>query len=177
MSPVKIIESGYISGPITEDCVSPNGIDFRLDRLFAAHVVKDNHFTLFKDDTKRHLERTEYKPYYVDNKIKPFCGWVINGYTSYDFLTDYEVKLPHDIAAVILQRSTLNRNSMVISAGLFDSGFSGFIGAAITNNHKECAYIEHGSRIGQIVFMQAQSAKLYAGQYQNNVKHLGENIT
>lgn len=74
------------------------------------------------------------------------------------------VKVPKNMCANIICRSSLNRCGSFITAGLYDSGFDNRIGAIL-----RVAYpiqIERGARIATIYFMKASAVRQYEGQYQ-----------
>lgn len=173
ISPVKAIESGWVSGEYEPSDVSPNGIDFRLQRLFSPDPKSTNSFIIRKDDSKQHRVYTEVLPYHIDTQ--DLFGWRLNSNNSYDFTSNLSVRLPNNVAALIIQRSTLNRNSMMITSGLWDSGFKGNVSGQLRNNASQEAYIEKDVRIGQIIFMEAQSAYAYHGQYQSTFEHWAKN--
>lgn len=171
ISPIKAIESGWVKGEISKDSIQPNGIDFRLMRLFYPEYQTKGSFVLL-ENTKKHINYFETVPYrcQVDG-LEPFKGWFINGNSSVDFLSNLEISLPRDVAAIIIQRSTLNRNGCTLTSGFWDSGFKGTIGGQLHNHMKTNAYFEVGVRIGQVVFMEASAAHSYNGQYQSLEDH------
>ena len=70
----------------------------------------------------------------------------------------------------MIARSTLNRNGIFITSGLYDSGFENYIGGVM---HVRCgpARIERGTRIAQFIYVEAETASMYEGQY--NVQQAG----
>lgn len=159
ISPTKALEEGWVFGDdIDSDSIQPNGIDFKLDRVFRL----TGHFTLTKTE-KMNRYVTELENY---NVFPLEVG-------EYDILTNLKVKLPAEIAATIMIRSSLSRNGLLFGNGLYDSGYEGTVGTVL---HAPCkVHIEKGVRIGQIVFHSAQSAYKYNGQYQDNMKYWREN--
>lgn len=172
ISPIKVIESGWITG-VKEEMVQPNGIDFTLDKLY--QTVKDRDWFALGHEFKQHREWEPVEPF--EFEARGFGGdcytaqaFSLKASTSYDFQSDLKVNIPRDIVAYLIVRSTLNRNQMFITSGLYDSGFIGNIGGQLHNrgNH---AVLEKGVRIGQIVFADAQSISAYNGSYQNLTSH------
>lgn len=158
ISPTKAIEEGWVFGDdLDNGCIQPNGIDFRLERVFQL----TGNFELTKT-SKKNRQVTELEHYGI---FPLFPG-------EYDILTNLKVKLPADIAATIMIRSSLSRNGLLFGNGLYDSGYEGTVGTVL---HIPCqVQIEKGVRIGQIVFHSAQSAHKYNGQYQDNMKYWRE---
>ena len=101
-------------------------------------------------------------------------GWtLLHGF--YDVLSSMHVTVPAGVACMIFPRSTLVRNGLFVSTGLYDQGFSGTIGGTL-HIRNSLTRIAKGTRIGQIVFVTAQDSKLlYAGGYNHEAgKHWAE---
>lgn len=180
ISPVKAIENGWIVGNITPTMVQPNGIDFTLDQAYQpalSDLRSDNvptNFVLSKDSFKQHRKWKLMDTYVFEGPDNiEMDAYRFEGRHTYDVSSNLKVSLPTGVAAFIIGRSTLNRNSIFLTSGLYDSGFSGYIGCQLHNNGQS-AIIERGARIGQIVFVEAASAKSYSGQYNNLSEHWSE---
>ena len=158
ISPTKAIEEGWVFGDgLDKESVQPNGIDFKLDRVFG--LTGDFELT---NTTKSNRYVTEMENYTV---FPMEIG-------QYDILTNLKVKLPAEVAATIMIRSSLSRNGLLFGNGLYDSGYEGTVGTVL---HAPCKVrLERGVRIGQIVFHSAQSAYKYNGQYQDNMNYWRE---
>jgi len=155
ISPQTAIDEGWITGftdPATQ--VQPNAIDFTLDRLYS--ITDDNIFTLTKDN-KQMRGGSEMLP--DDDR-----NWMLSGHTVFDGQSDMFVDIPEGVVAQLIIRSTLNRNGIYLTSGLYDSGFKGHIAFAL-HNRSGVAAIEQGVRVGQIMFMTSDKAGLYAGGY------------
>lgn len=180
LSPVKAIENKWITGDITPEMIQPNGIDFTLDKVYepvndsVARLDGNLRFVLSAGSYKQHRTWWPLDTYRYDGPDGiEFDAYRFEGHTSYDVSSNLSVALPTGIAAFIIGRSTLNRNSIFLTSGLYDSGFNGNIGCQLHNNGPS-AVIERGARIGQIVFVEAASAKSYNGQYNNLTEHWSE---
>lgn len=180
INPKIAIQEGWITG-LTENShfVQPNAIDFTLDRMFeiphhGSAIISDlgevsNPHTgeVLKKGVKVMLDGREYESEY-DTQYKDhfFC---IPGHSSVDGMSDFYVELPEGVACLpMVARSTLNRNGMFITSGLYDSGFKGHIGFAIHNVRNDPSYIGVGTRVGQIVFVKSDSAGMYAGGWNHD---------
>ncbi len=160
-SPRVAIMNGWITGNIEEKNIQPNAIDFSLDRLF---TINGNEPFVISEEKKIMRCGEELVPSlyddlrHDDNK----SYWKLEPKKVYDGMSNFHVTLPEGIAAMLIVRSTFNRNGVFLTSGLYDSGFNGSIGFAI---HNPCGFtfIEPGTRIGQIVFVAADSAKMYDG--------------
>jgi len=159
-SPTKALEEGWVFGEnICKDSIQPNGIDFKLDRIFR---LDNTPFTLLKDS------KTNRKSYeLLPDKNNSF---LLNKNSQYDVLTNLKVKLPADVAATCIIRSSMSRNGLLLGNGLYDSGYEGTVGTVIHIPNIE-VYLEKDVRIGQIIFHSAQSAFKYQGQYQGNMDY------
>ena len=72
--------------------------------------------------------------------------------------------MPTGYAGWLIARSTLNRNGIFITSGLYDSGFENFIGG-VMHVRGGPARIEKGARIAQFIFVEAETVRLYDGEY------------
>lgn len=156
INPKTAIEKGWITGINNPDKqVQPNAIDFTADRAFT--VATNRNF--FIDEEKKEMRGGD--------EMLSFDGqlFTIEGRSMIDFLSDVYVDLPEGVAAQLVIRSTLARNGLILTSGLYDSGFKGHIGFLLHNNHPDPAIIRKGTRVGQIIFIGADSAGTYAGGY------------
>lgn len=163
INPLKAIEEGWITGiadPETQ--IQPNGIDFTADQAFRIH--SHHPFYVGNDEKVMRGAVEDATGDYWIGKTRVTNSWRILNGGSLDILSNMYVDLPEDVAALLLPRSTLVRNGLFMSNGLFDSGFVGHLGSII-HNRLGVAYIERGVRVGQIVFVEAEAAKMYAGGY------------
>ena len=138
---------------LTKDCIQPNAVDLRLSRLWK---IEDDEFYI-SDKEKKHRSLTELD-------IDLTNEFVLEANTSYQFETDHFVSIPEGRAGWLIARSTLNRNGIFITSGLYDSGFSNYIGGVM---HVRCgpARIERGTRVAQFIYVEAETLSMYEGQY------------
>lgn len=158
INPKIAISEGWISGIVDIDKqVQPNAIDFTLDRLFSIHHHNGFHIS---EEGKQMRGGEEIAPI-VDRRTNlPY--WRMEAKTSYDAMSNIYVKVPEGVAAMLIIRSTFNRNGLFLTSGLYDSGYEGHIGFAIHNN-SGYAYVSPGTRVGQIIFVESENALMYAG--------------
>jgi len=159
INPQVVVEKGWIRNYI-EECIQPNSIDVRLDRLFRIDVAEESFKGLVLGRDTREL------PAYIEEFPDEKGFFYIKPFVPYQFLACEFVSLPEGVAARLHVRSTLNRAGVFISAGWWDSGFKNYVGASFCSFAP--AKIERGARIAQIVFIEAGCVKLYDGIY--NVK-------
>lgn len=176
INPREAIANGWITGDITEENIQPNGIDFTLDDLYKLER-EANVFTL-GTTTKKHAKWEKMVPYEALHKEKDVTvrepSYHLQPQSMYDFSSNMRAVLPADgVAALLIVRSTLNRNGLFITSGFYDSGFEGQISGMLRTSQLG-AVIARGARIGQIIFMSSDAAKAYDGQYQGIAGHWTE---
>lgn len=141
---------------VKEGDFQPNAVDLRLDKVF---IIHKNIFVI-DNDTKQHRGSTEVIP---DQD-----GWYALAPGSYEVIMENKIVVPEGEAGWVITRSTLNRNDVFITSGLYDSGY-GKSGAAVmagvlhvgTENMK----IKQGTRIGQYICVKSETQHLYDGDY------------
>jgi deoxycytidine triphosphate deaminase len=177
INPKTAIEQGWITGiKDPEKQVQPNAIDFTADRAF---YLDYNDFFISEDGK---FMRGSYPAatvkvgtrwcagVSVPREFSDRDGWLLStsgSRSSLDILSDMYVTLPEGVAAQLIIRSSLARNGLVLQCGLYDAGFEGHIGCIIHNLHSWPAFIEPGTRVGQIMFVEAGTSTLYDGQYKH----------
>lgn len=160
LNPKIAIEQGWITRVETEQ-IQPNAIDFTLDKAFE---IGCEPFRLYKSQ-KEHRKSTELAPIESHYPYPTTMVFPIKGKTSVDCMSNMFVKLPEGVCAKLIIRSTLNRNGLFLTSGLYDSGFQGNVGCVLHNNSEGVAFIEKGACIGQIEFYASDSEGVYKGGY------------
>ncbi len=168
VNPNTVVKEGWIKFPdwmVEEDrlkCIQPNAIDITIDKAFTC-MTKDSlgakpSFFVLSETYKLMRSSIEIDPTDTDGYLKLDSG-------TTDILSDFYVNIPTGIAAYLIVRSTLNRNGLFVTSGLYDSGFQGHIGFAI-HNDGPTAFIAPNTRVAQIIFVKAEdSGILYSGGY------------
>lgn len=161
INPYHAINEGWISGiRDLEKQVQPNAIDFTLDKV---HQISSTVFRLHTDENGKEQkimrDMAPVEPEVLDN----VSYFVLEPTSCFDGMSDVYVNIPEGVAAMMVIRSTLNRNGVYLVSGLYDSGYNGHIGFVLYNLSKGSAFLEVGSRVGQIMFFPSENAKLYAG--------------
>ncbi len=99
-----------------------------------------------------------------DARCKPFQ---LRPQCYYLARTIETVRMPDNLAAICIPRSTAFRAGFHIGAGFVDPGYEGAITFGIANLAPKISYIEHGFALIQICFFKAdEAAELYNGIYQ-----------
>jgi len=132
--------------------VQPNAIDLKVDKIFE---IDKKDFAI-NEEQKVHRGSVEMMP---DEK----GDWILTP-GCYEIIMEGEVEIGDDEAGWVITRSTLNRNGLFITSGLYDSGYNGVMAGAL---HVEVgnARIRKGTRVGQFLLFKAESLSQYDGDY------------
>ncbi len=140
------------------DC-QPNAVDLRLGMVY--HITSD----LFEitNEYKRHRgQGVEILPD-QDNFFNLMPG-------SYEVVMENVINVGDNEAGFVITRSTLNRNGLFLTSGLYDSGYHGVM-AGVLHVSSGPARIKKGTRVGQYLCFDAESLGMYDGDYGVNKKH------
>jgi deoxycytidine triphosphate deaminase len=132
INPKIAIEKGWIKGNIEDKHIQPNAIDFTIDKLF---TIDDMPFVI-SEQGKNMRGGSELSP---NERWEDRDYWILEERRSYDAMSNFYVELPEGIAALLIVRSTFNRNGLFVTSG--------------------------GTRVGQIIFVESENALMYAGGY------------
>jgi deoxycytidine triphosphate deaminase len=136
--------------------IQPNAVDLRVEKIFRMDL--DKTFTIGEEngkEVKQHRGSTELYP---DEE----GYWYLNP-GSYEIVMENIIDVGADEAGWVITRSTLNRNGLFITSGLYDSGYHGVMAGAL--HVTAPAKIKKGTRVGQFLLFKSQSLKKYDGDY------------
>ena len=142
---------------VQEGDSQPNAVDLRVDKIFK---LKDEVFSI-SEDSKKHRGSEEVEA--VDGYFELEPG-------TYEILMENIVKIPEGYAGWVITRSTLNRNGLFITSGLYDSGYHGVMAGCLHVEHG-AAKIEKGSRVGHFLLFEAETLSMYDGDYGIGKEH------
>ena len=156
----------HISGPnsrssltnVQDGDVQPNACDLRLGRVFR---IKQNYFEI-SNNHKVHRGSEEIFPN-EDDYYDLAPG-------TYEVIMENVINVGENEAGWVITRSTLNRNGLFITSGLYDSGYHGAM-AGVLHVTTAPARIKKGTRIGQYISFESESLHLYDGDYGLNKDH------
>lgn len=140
----------------TAEQIQPNAIDLKVGKIF---TINPNDFAISEDE-KQHRGSTQLAPR-LDDEQKSY--WYLTPGT-YEIIMEGEVEIGYDEAGWVVTRSTLNRNGLFITSGLYDSGYKGVMAGALHVNVGP-AKIYKGTRVGQFLLFKAESLNQYNGDY------------
>ena len=156
----------HIAGPMSSstlsdfdiDQVQPNAIDLKVDQIRSI----DNNTFQISEEGKNHRGSTLITP------DKEGYWNLQNG--TYEIIMEGTITIGSDEAGWVITRSTLNRNGLFITSGLYDSGYSGVMAGAL---HVSCgkARIRRGTRVGQFLLFKAEALNQYDGDYGTGGSH------
>lgn len=133
--------------------VQPNAVDLRLSKVYK---VLNTEFRISNDE-KKHREVFEI------NEDSDGYFYLPVGYYNIEY--ENRIKVSDQEAGFVITRSTLVRNGVYLTTGLYDSGYEGKM---VSGLHVTCGdmFIQKGTRVGQYLCFDAESLHLYDGDYQ-----------
>ena len=138
--------------------VQPNAIDLKVDKIFS---IDNNTFSI-SESGKIHRGSSPIAPE-EDGYWRLEVG-------TYEIIMEGEITIGPDEAGFVITRSTLNRNGLFITSGLYDSGYSGVMAGAL-HVGVGVARIQRGTRVGQFLLFKAEALNQYDGNYGSGSQH------
>lgn len=138
--------------------IQPNAVDLRLGKIFQ---IKCREFII--DETQK-VHRGSVP---IDVKsdgyfhLEPGC---------YEVIMENEIEVAEGEAGWVITRSTLNRNGVFLTSGLYDSGYQGVM-AGVMHVNGGMMKIRPGTRIGQYLTFDAETIRMYDGDYGTGKAH------
>lgn len=142
--------------------ISPNAIDFTIDTLYSINTMNGFHIS---ESGKLMRGGKSVTP--VKDKKTQMDYWKLHPNSVYDGTSNAYVNIPSGITAMLIIRSSFSRNGIILSSGLYDSGYQGHIGFVIHNTLGP-AHVSPGTRIGQIAFFKSESSLMYEGGWNHD---------
>lgn len=143
---------------IQEGDSQPNAVDLRLGKVFK---IESNVFTI-DNENKKHRGTVEVLPDLAD--------WYLLEPGQYEVVMENLIRVGLNEAGWVITRSTLNRNGVFLTSGLYDSGYNGVMAGVM---HVTCGpmMIKKGTRIGQYLCFDAEMHHVYDGSYGVGKEH------
>ncbi len=138
--------------------IQPNAVDLRVDKIFK---VSTKEFVI-SENGKEHRGSEEIEP--------DMDGWFYLEEGHYEVVMQNMINVGHNEAGFVITRSTLNRNGLFLTSGLYDTGYAGVM-AGMLHVTIGPARIKQGTRIGQYLNFEAESIKVYDGSYGEGKEH------
>lgn len=137
---------------VKEGDIQPNAVDLRLGKVLK---ILPYVFTI-DNETKTHRGTEVIEP---DEE-----GWYFLEPGVYEVVMENIITVGENEAGWVITRSTLNRNDVVLTSGLYDTGYNGAMAARMAVGTAPMR-IKKGTRIGQYISNQAESLHSYDGDY------------
>lgn len=137
---------------VQEGDVQPNAVDLRLGKVFQ---MSTDMFEI-SNEHKSHRGSIEIFPW-PDGYFTLAPG-------SYEVVMENIINVGEGEAGWVITRSTLNRNGLFLTSGLYDSGYHGAM-AGVLHVTVGPARIKQGTRIGQYLSFDAEALHKYDGDY------------
>ena len=143
---------------VKEGDVQPNAVDLRLGKVFK---MSGSTFVIDEKD-KKHRGSYEIQP--------DALGYYNLPEGHYEVVMENMITVGENEAGWVITRSTLNRNGVFLTSGLYDSGYDGVMAGVM---HVTCGpmRIQRGTRIGQYLSFDAEALRQYNGSYGRNKEH------
>lgn len=138
---------------IQQPDVQPNAIDLRLKKVFA---ISDQDVFVIDEQHKKHRGTVEIQP---DED-----GYYDLAPGRYEVVMENEVMIGEGEAGWVITRSTLNRNGVFITSGLYDSMFRGPV-AGVMHVNVGPMRVKPGTRVAQFLLFKAEMLHHYNGDY------------
>jgi deoxycytidine triphosphate deaminase len=144
----------------------PNAVDLRLKQV---RRIVDGSIFIIDEESKTHRKSTLIE-------VGEDGYWHLES-GSYEVVMENEIGVAHGEAGFVITRSTLNRNGVFITSGLYDSGY-GFKDEEYTGGVMAGAMhvngtmkIKPGTRVAQYICFTAETLHMYNGSYGNHKEH------
>lgn len=143
---------------IQDGDVQPNAVDLRLGKVFA---INNTDFTI--DETQKIHRGSEEVLIWEDGYYHLYPG-------SYEVIMENIIHVGSGEAGFVITRSTLNRNGVFLTSGLYDTGYNGVMAGVM---HVSCGKMKvaPGTRIGQYLCFEAEQMSIYSGDYGKGKAH------
>ena len=138
--------------------VQPNAVDLRVDKIFD---IKQERFYI-SDDKKQHRGSTE-------KMLSREGEWFLQP-GAYEVIFENIIDVAEGEAGFVITRSSLNRNGLYLTTGLYDSGYNGVM-AAVLHVTTSPAVIKKGTRLGQFLLFKSETLSMYDGDYGLDKEH------
>lgn len=153
---------------VQEGDSQPNACDLRLDKVFK---INNDVFELGES----HKQMRTTTPIETDSD-----GYFNLDVGSYEVVMENKIAVGSGDAGFVITRSTLNRNGVFLTSGLYDSGYGidaktgevhyGVM-AGVMHVSVGGVRLQRGVRVGQYLSFNAETAHLYDGAYGFHKQH------
>lgn len=143
-----------LSTVLSEDCIQPNAVDLPLKEIY--EITGD--LVILNGKTKKHADRVKLTP-------NEEGLYILKGGKKYDVVFEPEVQIAEGEAGFLIQRSSLNRNGITVTSGLYDSGYNNIVGGMLHIPDGITLVIGENERLAQLLLFKSETVHLYDGDY------------
>lgn len=137
---------------IDDTMIQPNTVDLRVDKVYRIGAGPMH----IDEEEKIHRKSMEIFPDEDGNfLLSPGC---------YEMQSNQQVEIAEGEVALVLGRSTFNRNGVLIISSIYDSGFKDYAGATAYNIGGETT-VKPNTRFAHLIIAKAESLHKYDGDY------------
>jgi len=139
---------------VQDEDVQPNAVDLRVAKIFR---IEPGSVFEISNEHKKHRRTREIQP--------DADGYLYLEPGHYEVVMENIINVGANEAGWVITRSTLNRNGLFITSGLYDSGYTNGVMAGALHVTVGSAKIKKGTRIGQFLLFDAEMLHKYNGSY------------
>lgn len=143
---------------IRDGDIQPNAVDLRLEKVF---IIHPSLFVIGEDNSGKEIKKHRGSVEIFPDQEGYFY---LHPGNAYEVVMENIIEVGDGEAGWVITRSTLNRNGLYITSGLYDSGYHGVMAGALHVKNGP-ARIKKGTRIGQFLLFKSQALKAYDGDY------------
>jgi deoxycytidine triphosphate deaminase len=100
----------------------------------------------------------------IEQKVDEEGNYVLDHGAGYEIQSNQRVDIAEGEIALLLGRSTFNRNGVLIISSIYDSGFKDFASATLYNLGGETT-VKPNTRFAHLVIAKAETLHKYDGDY------------
>lgn len=141
---------------IKEIDIQPNAVDLRVANILG---VGSGIFSVTEDEHGKELKqhRGSYPITTTNDR------WFLQPGT-YEIVMENNIYVGEGEAGWVITRSTLNRNGVFITSGLYDSGYNGVMAGSLHVTGGPFI-LSKGARVAQFLLFKSEVLKMYNGSY------------
>jgi deoxycytidine triphosphate deaminase len=138
---------------IDDTMIQPNTVDLRINKIF-----KIGRGPMHIDEDKKEHRKL------IEQEVDENGNYVLGLGEVFEIESNQQVEIAEDEIALVLGRSTFNRNGVLIVSSIYDSGFKDYAGATLYNLGGETT-VKPNTRFAHLVIAKAESLHKYDGDY------------
>ena len=138
---------------IDKKMIQPNTIDLRVNKIFRIGAGP-----MHMDEDKKEPRKS------IEQKVDKNGNYILDQGAGYEVQSNQHVDIAEGEIAILLGRSTFNRNGVLIISSIYDSGYKDYAGATLYNIGGETT-LKPNTRFAHLVIAKAATLHKYDGDY------------